>query len=209
MQQRFFVTKSVKKSVALSVSEETAKMLFPLWEKKESPYKFTRPLPDIESMLLNSWSKMAFANIFRGAKYVGELTELRTKVDDLSSRFDSLEREVLSCKECINELYSEFTERPIVKETRLFDIDEDLEVLEPIPIVIEESDDEVIASFPEAEVFGVGSGESEAINNLKKEVSKLYYELIDTPDEQLGKVPQSWKRVLSKVVRRVGKTKRI
>lgn len=205
MQQRFFATKSV----ALSVSEEMAEMSFPLWEKKEPPYKFTRPLPDIESMLVDSWSKMAFANILRGAKYVGELTELRTKVDDLSSSFDSLEREVLSCKECINELYSEFTERPIVKETRLFDIDEDLEVLEPIPIVIEESDDEVIASFPEVEVFAVGSGEAEAINNLKGEVSRLYYELIDTPDEQLGKVPQSWKRVLGKVVRRVGKTKRI
>lgn len=135
-----------------------------------------------------------------------ELEDVRDRVDDLSSGIEALKTELLSCKECINRVSEELSERPIVKETWLLDIDEDIEVLQPIPIVIEESDGEVIASFPEVEAFAVGSGEAEAINNIKLEIKNLFLDLESSAKEELGKLPQSWKRILEKVVKKVGRT---
>lgn len=133
-----------------------------------------------------------------------ELADVRGLVDDLSYGIESLKTELLSCKECINRVSEELSERPIVKETWLLDIDEDIEVLQPIPVVIEEYNDEVIATFPEIEVFGVGSGEAEAIRNLKEEIRKILFELENISDDKLGKLPLSWKRVLLKVVKNIG-----
>jgi len=194
---------STRKEPMSSLSD--FEMLLPVWNKTERS-KVMRHFPDIGSMIASNWAEMVSSYLKRDLEYREDLTELTSRVDYLASGLDSLKKELSTCKESIDNLYEEFTDRPIIKETRLFDIDEEFEVIEPLPIVIEESDDEVIATFPEVEVFAVGSGEAEAINNLKREVSKLYYELINTPDEQLGRVPQSWKRVLTKVVRRVGNT---
>ncbi|MFC1912120.1 hypothetical protein ACFLXG_03080 [Chloroflexota bacterium] len=174
------------------------------WKKEERP-RLMRHFPDMSSAMLSNWSQDVSSHFRRELEYEEGLTELRSTVDDLASGVQTLGQDLSACKECIDKLYSEFMDRPIVKETRLFDISEDLEVLTSIPIVIEETDDEVVASFPEVEVFAVGTGEAEAINKLKKAVEDLFSELIDTPDEKLGKVPLSWKRVLTKVVRRVGK----
>lgn len=160
--------------------------------------------PDIQNTLVDKWTKVASENIIRSLEHGEELADLKNKVEELSSGLVSLKDEVLSCKECIDRLYSDFTDRPIVKETRLFDIADDLEIIEPIPIVIEQTEDECIASFPEVEIFAVGAGEAEAITKLKIETRALYYELLNTPDEQLGRVPQSWKRILGKVIKSVG-----
>lgn len=190
------------------VIENALELTQPLWEAKAPP-RTTRRFPDIQSVLVHNWAKVASENIRTSYEHGEDLTELKRKVADLSSDLEYLKSELISCRECIDKLYSEFVDRPIIKETRLFDITKDLEVIEPIPIVIEETEDEVVASFPEVEVFAVGAGESEAITNLKLEISELYYELIDKPDEHLGRVPQGWKRVLGKVMRKVGKTERI
>lgn len=133
-----------------------------------------------------------------------ELEEVKVKIEGLSENMDGLRSEVLSCKECINRLSDEFSGRPIIKETQLFEIGEGVEVLQPIPIVIEETEEEVIASFPEIEAFGVGAGEAEAIRDLKEEIRKLFFELENISEDELGKLPISWKRVLLKVVKNIG-----
>ena len=99
---------------------------------------------------------------------------------------------------------NELKEKPITKQTELFEIDEALEVIRPIPVVIEEYDDEVIATFPEIEAFGAGLCEAEAIINLKNEIRKIFFELEGVSDDKLGKLPLSWKRVLLKVVKKIG-----
>jgi predicted RNase H-like HicB family nuclease len=170
--------------------------------------RLRKHFPDLESALVDNWTNALAENIRRSYERGEDIIELKSKVEDLSSGFDSLKEELHSCKKCVDELYEEFTSRPMIKATELFDISEDLEVIRPIPIVIEETEDEVVASFPEVEVFAVGTGEAEAINNLKQEIQELYYELADTPNENLGRVPQSWKRVLDKVLRKVGATER-
>lgn len=126
--------------------------------------------------------------------------EIGNKIDKLTSNLESVEQEVTSCKEAINKLCAELDERPLIKETKLFDIDEKLNVIRPIPIVIEEYKDEVIASFPEIEVYAVADNEPEAISNLKTEIRNLYYELIETPKDELGKLPLSWLRIIERLI---------
>jgi hypothetical protein len=148
----------------------------------------------------------------RGLKFVGELelSEVKSQVDDLNSQVKSVVSELQQCKEGISAILNELNElkeKPITKQTELFEIDEALEVIRPIPVVIEEYDDEVIATFPEIEAFGAGLCEAEAIINLKNEIRKIFLELEGVSDDKLGKLPLSWKRVLLKVVKKIGDTR--
>ena len=61
---------------------------------------------------------------------------------------------------------------------------------------VEEFADEVVATLPEVELFGVGSTEPDAINALKNEIRSLHEELEATPDESLGELPRRWKLAL-------------
>ena len=140
-----------------------------------------------------------------GSKSSGEILVVQNQVEELSSEVESIKNELVSCKEGINTIIKEIEEKPSVRNTIIFDLDEKLELLHAIPIVIEDYEDEVIAMFPEIEVFGSGFGESEAIMNLKNEIINLYIELKETPEKELGRLPKSWKRVLSKVVKEIDK----
>lgn len=145
----------------------------------------------------------------RGLKFVGELelSEVKDQVDNLSSQVESVASKLEQCKEDISAILNklnESREKPITKQTELFEVDEALEVTRAIPVVIEEYENEVIASFPEIEAFGAGLCEAEAITDLKDEIREMFFELEEVSDEKLGKLPLSWKRVLSKVVKRVG-----
>lgn len=133
-----------------------------------------------------------------------ELSEVKDRVDTLYDSIESVKDEVFSCKEWLSKLEDELSERPVIKGTLLFEIDESFEVLHPIPIVIEEYKSEVIAAFPEIEVFGSGDVEAEAIINLKSEIKDLYIEIINTPEKELGQLPLKWKRILGKVIKKVG-----
>jgi len=141
-----------------------------------------------------------------GLKFIDELdlSEVKRQVDDLNSQVESVLSELHACREGISTLLNELKEKPVIKQTELLDLDEALEVIRPIPVVIEEYADEVIASFPEIEAFGAGLCEAEAIIDLKNEIKKTFFELEEVSDEELGKLPLSWKRVLSKVVKKIG-----
>jgi hypothetical protein len=139
-----------------------------------------------------------------GLKFADELSEVKKQVDDLSSQVESVVSELEQCKEGISTILNELKGRPITKQTELFEIDETLELIRPIPVVIEEYDDEVIATFPEIEAVGAGLCESEAIINLKKEIRKIFFELEGVSDNKLGRLPLGWKRVLLKVVKKIG-----
>jgi len=140
----------------------------------------------------------------KGLEFADELSEVKRQVDDLNSQVESVKSELQQCKEGISTILNELREKPIIKQTELFEMDETLEVIRPIPVVIEEYDDEVIATFPEIEAFGVGLCEAEAIIDLKSEIRKIFFELEELGDKELGKLPLSWKRVLSKVVKKIG-----
>jgi hypothetical protein len=144
------------------------------------------------------------SKILEGLNLADELSEVKRQVDDLDSQVKSIVSELQQCKKGIRTILNELREKPITKQTELFEIDETLEVIRPIPVVIEEYGDEVIATFPEIEAFGAGLCEAEAIINLKNEIRKIFFELEGVSDNELGKLPLSWKRVLLKVVKKIG-----
>ncbi len=136
----------------------------------------------------------------------GELssTRMADELRTLASSVERMKRELMSCKERIESLHRMLEERPVVKETSIFDVGDNLQVVHAIPVVIEETGDEVIASFPEIEVYGVGSSEAEALSNLKAEIRDLYFELTELRQDELGRLPLGWRRVLERLIQRVG-----
>ncbi|MEW5828747.1 MAG: hypothetical protein AB1846_07640 [Chloroflexota bacterium] len=95
-------------------------------------------------------------------------------------------------------------ERPVKYNTQIRELgDENYALVEPLIISIEEytSEDTVIASFPEIEVFGEGVTEAEALMNLKLAILDLYEELTDIPPEELGDLPKTWLSVLHKTIK--------
>jgi len=135
-----------------------------------------------------------------------EYTRLTYKINELTSIVKSLEKQLVVCNENIDKLSTALKERPIVKQTELYDVGKNMDVLQPIPIVVEESEGEIIARYPEVELFAVGDTESEALLNLKSAIVDLYNDLSETPKDKLGRLPLSWIRILNKVIKPSGGT---
>lgn len=202
----------IKKVTGREMGSETLEALFPNLElpewmvlkKEREAFKWITPKPRRWGEFYKAASER---EALRGLRFVDELSEVRKQVDDLDSKVKYLVSELQQCKDGIGTILDELKERPVIKQTELFEIDETLEVISHIPVVIKEYRNEVIAAFPEIGAFGAGLCEAEAIINLKKEIGKIFFELEGVSDNKLGKLPLSWKRVLSKVVRKIGNSK--
>jgi hypothetical protein len=168
---------------------------------------FGRQMPFGYDRWSNWLEAVGETEILKGLRFADELSEVRKQVDDLSLQVVSVTSELKQCKEGISRILNQLRARPITKQTELFEIDGTLEVIRPIPVAIKEYSDEVIAAFPEIGAFGAGLCEAEAIINLKKEIRKIFFELEGVSDNKLGKLPLTWKRVLLKVVRKIGNSR--
>jgi len=136
-----------------------------------------------------------------------QLANISNQLDILSMDVSSMRSELDRCKKSITELHEELETRPIVKQTNISEVGDGFRVKMPIPVTIEEYDDEVTASFPEVEVFGSGATEAEAISRLKKEIVELYKELLETPKDELGYLPLAWLRVMDATIEKNGQTR--
>nr|BAL54674.1 hypothetical protein HGMM_F17E10C04 [uncultured Acetothermia bacterium]BAL58340.1 hypothetical conserved protein [Candidatus Acetothermum autotrophicum] len=122
--------------------------------------------------------------------------------EEITDRLVKIEMRLGRLETSLQELLEIVSERAHTKQTWVRDLHrDDLEVLSPIPITIEEFDDEVVATWPEVEVYASAETESEAIAKLKQEIVQLFEELRETPDKELGKLPRSWKRILLGTIR--------
>ncbi len=102
----------------------------------------------------------------------------------------------------LEELNDELRTRPIVRNTNLWELNsEKYRLAHPINIVIEEYPDETVARWPEVETFGSGTTETEAIAILKQDIVSLFEDLIASSDDELGKLPQGWKRILLRFIK--------
>lgn len=70
----------------------------------------------------------------------------------------------------------------------------------PIEVIVKFYSNEVLAVIPDLEIYGEGDNEIEAINELKLELVDLYHDLIDIPDDKLGKYPRSWKKIVCSLI---------
>ncbi|MBC8205044.1 hypothetical protein ISS30_08655 [bacterium] len=71
---------------------------------------------------------------------------------------------------------------------------------DPLYINLEIYPDGIIAEHTDTESWAEAETEYEAIDGLRIEIEDLYEHLKNTPDEQLGRNPLSWKRLLNSCV---------
>lgn len=70
----------------------------------------------------------------------------------------------------------------------------------PLSVLVEEDEGQVLATVSEFEMVGEGETEPDAVADLKSQLGALYDDIITTPDQELGKLPRSWKRILEHLV---------
>ena len=133
------------------------------------------------------------------------LSQDKTDLNELKQQIKSLEHAVSACLELIGSL-SDYAENAVSYQTATINSitidDDDIILARPLFFLIEEyaDDDEVVARIPELQANGFGKTEVDAINELKLTLGELYQDLMDTPNEGLGRLPLQWKRILQEVV---------
>jgi hypothetical protein len=96
-------------------------------------------------------------------------------VKKFTDRISKLETEFRKFKKEQSQRHS-----PVLKEVKVLNLgDERIRLTREIPIHLEVSSDEVIASFIDAEVTGFGETEAEALDHLKENIISLYFDLIE------------------------------
>lgn len=79
---------------------------------------------------------------------------------------------------------------------------EPFDVIKEIPVVIQPSDDEFLATFFDANVNASGCTETDAVSNLKDVLVGLFEYLDAQPPSRLGKAPTRQIAVLRQFVRK-------
>ena len=147
-----------------------------------------------------------------GAHFPIETTIERTylpqdegNLNELKLQMASLQRDLSKCIAAIDSLSDFVTTTAVQQSTAINSItidNLDIVLARPLFIILEEYEDEseVTARIPEFQAAGFGATETQAINDLKTLLGELYQDLIDTPDEKLGRLPMQWKSILQKLV---------
>jgi hypothetical protein len=139
-----------------------------------------------------------FAAAIDGWQTSIELVDLGRLVQmNLENRLRIVQAEIAELRKSVELLGMALSERPVTSSSWIIDLDsEDYSLRYPIPIVMEDWQDEVVASFVETELFGSGTTPSEALTELKRRIVALYEELAGADPETFGRLPRTWWRVL-------------
>lgn len=182
-------------------------------------WPFCRDLirPGWHAASIDRWGRMAAGE---------EMHELTTETLDaillergfpaLHGRMESLERAIDSALEQVvglsarlQALEERLASQGVTRQAMLCDLGHESYSLKcPISVVVEEYDEETVARFPEVEAFASAATEGEAIALLKQDIIELYDELLASDEDELGKLPRQWRRVLSQLVQKDGPPQR-
>ena len=113
------------------------------------------------------------------------------RLDEIHKEIQLLKNQVKDLKQHKSVFLSKITSIPSEK----------YELRKPIDAIIKIYEEEVIALIPELELFGEGSNEFEALNDLKFELIDLLEDLDFYPDEKLGSTPKAWNKTLRSMVK--------
>ena len=114
------------------------------------------------------------------------MAELNEKVSDLQRQ--------------VGELTDAVQETAKIYNATIYELgNSQYELTMPLQIVLEEDQEETVARIPELNLYASADTDSEAINELKQEVIKLYGDL-ESSDRELGPLPQSWLQTLRKLI---------
>jgi hypothetical protein len=88
-----------------------------------------------------------------------------------------------------------------VSTTTIRDLGNDAYSLkEPIGVVVETYEEEVVARWPELEAWASASTESEALAGLKQRICDDYQDLHKADAATLGRLPRAWQRILNTLI---------
>jgi len=112
---------------------------------------------------------------------------------DLKEKVSDLQRQVGELTEAVQETAK-------IYNATIYELgNSEYELTMPLQIVLEEDQEETVARIPELNLYASADTDSEAINELKQEVIKLYEDL-ETSDRTLGPLPESWLETLRKLI---------
>ena len=115
-------------------------------------------------------------------------------------QLETLTREIKKLKEEITKITEK---QPSVICAKIYSLpSSEYELRTPLDITVEIHQHEVIAIIPDLELYGEGSNQIEAVNDLKLELLDLYDDLEEMPDEELGEFPRSWGKTLRQLVKK-------
>ncbi|MFH1523739.1 MAG: hypothetical protein ABIF04_02135 [Chloroflexota bacterium] len=117
-----------------------------------------------------------------GGQYLGVEPNIQFILFQFMNELKALGEQVKSLRE-------ELSNRPLVSSPLLNDLgNKKTYVKVPISILFEETDEECLARWPEINAFGIGSTASEAISNLKRHISDLFFDLSSRDKATLGAI---------------------
>jgi len=97
----------------------------------------------------------------------------------------------------ISQLRKELAQRPLASAIAIYDLGNDqLKVKSPISVVLNETDEESLARWPETRAYGIGSTLAEAILRLKQNIADMFFDLKSRPQESLGEIARNTLRTL-------------
>lgn len=115
-------------------------------------------------------------------------------------QLEKLAKEIEELKDAITRITDQ---RPRVICTKIYSLpSSDYELTIPLDVTIEIHQDGVVAVIPDLELYGEGTNQIDAINELKLELLDLYDDLEEMADEELGEYPQAWKKTLQQLVKK-------
>jgi hypothetical protein len=117
----------------------------------------------------------------------GLLADVSESFDRVALTVSKVGADVDALRRQVRQIADALEERPIIRYASLTDLGTPhFSLRVPLPIVLEEYPDQVVARWPEVEATGLGSSEPEAIWRLKQEVLDLMEDLSSSRPEGLG-----------------------
>ena len=112
-------------------------------------------------------------------------------LEQVAQRLDRLERLVQGIGTQLQQLLDGSTIATEISEIG------DVPLKRPLPIVLQETEGEVLARWPEAGLTGVGDSEGEAIESLREEIAITWRELESTVGKKLSRHAQTIRQVMA------------
>ena len=124
------------------------------------------------------------------------ITDLENQVRILTFRVGDLVR-------LVKEMHVEIFDKPNFTSLTISDLGSNLlKVAIPISVIIEETDEEALARWPEVNAYGLGATLHEALEYLKTDIQDLYTDINSRDPNTLGDVAIKTKNILDKYIER-------
>lgn len=149
---------------------------------------------DIEGVLPQGTSTQGQVSVLFNATGLNRVEDIpyvnfRAIITDMKSHIERLENQI-----------EELTIQGLIKPIAIYDLNENHILNQPIHLVLQESEDHSLVTWPELDLFGEGNCPSDAISTLKTEIVALYDDLVSTPASELGSLPKQWLRTLNRII---------